>query len=90
MRIDFEQFLAATVVLGAAGAVGLAVYSSRDSDASELESVERGLAQDVVEPRPAMVRPGPTAWPRPALAPPTSRDLRPGDTPGPDVETPVW
>ena len=32
MRIDLEQFLAATVFLGTAGALGVAVYSSQSGD----------------------------------------------------------
>jgi hypothetical protein len=60
MRIDIEQFLAATMFLGAAGAVGVAVYSTQtgaldgvvdrvlgDDDASDPDAVALEIEDDV-------------------------------------------
>lgn len=58
MRIDLEQFLALTVALGTAGAVGAAVYITK-ADAETQPSAQ-------VEPTPA---PYPEAEPDPATPP---------------------
>ena len=47
MKIDMEQFLALTVALGCAGAVGYAVYSDR----AEMNEVIAGI-ESVDEPQP--------------------------------------
>lgn len=54
MKIDMEQFLALTVALGCAGAVGYAVYSDR----AEMNEVIAGI-ESVDEPQPEAA-PSPT------------------------------
>ena len=52
MKIDMEQFLAITVALGCAGAVGYAVYADR----AEMQGVIAGIeevAEPVADPEPA-------------------------------------
>ena len=46
MRFDLEQFLALTVALGTAGALGVAVYSSQDATAAPPPAPTANHTQD--------------------------------------------
>ena len=105
MKIDMEQFLALTVALGCAGAVGFAVYSER----AEMNEIIAGVeaAQDTPEP-PAQMEPSlaeevaaTVVAPSPMPAEPTDLDdaagippVVPDDPstygPGPDTEMAQW
>ena len=100
MRIDLEQFLALTVALGTAGAVGVAVYASQarmDQIAAEapasIEDVERE-AEPEPEPTaaPIVVPTLPAEPSEPPLPPGTEEDESVtgdgggGAAPGPDTE----
>ena len=65
MRIDLEQFLAIAVGLGAAGAVGLGIYSVRSGSDEVVEAVETVEAEaasaEPSEPASAAVVPLPPA-----------------------------
>lgn len=68
MRIDLEQFLAVTMMLGTAGAIGFVVLSRDDGDSpasvDEVMDVEEPEADVAVEPSPA-----PTPAPAPIVEP---------------------
>lgn len=97
MRFDLEQFLALTMALGTAGAVGVAVYSSQDAapaphaDAATAEPAEEEPFPEAEDdPAPttmAASTPSPVPTPIPALdAAPDELDA----APGPQVETMSW
>ncbi|MCX4242878.1 hypothetical protein [Paraliomyxa miuraensis] len=98
MRFDLEQFLALTMALGTAGALGVAVYSSQDATAASPQSV--AAPPDGDEPFPeAEDEPAPRSTENVALAPapePTpvpALDAAPEEleaAPGPQVETMIW
>ncbi len=96
MRIDMEQFLALTVALGAAGAIGVGVYSARSGDetppaSSPAEEVEAEPEADVPPPQPVLVPvPVPTVAEVPPSEPVEAEPDEGADVPGPDVEIPNW
>ncbi|MEX1368645.1 MAG: hypothetical protein AB1Z98_36290 [Nannocystaceae bacterium] len=100
MRINVEQFLALTMALGTAGAVGVAVYSNHEARAeAEAEpAAEPAESVEAEEPFPeAPPDPPPAATPAPAMgpspAPMPSFDAEPEQldaAPGPQVESMNW
>lgn len=101
MKIDMEQFLALTVALGCAGAVGYAVYADR----AEMDAIVAGA--DAVEPAAApeptpvdgteapVVAQGPTPdeptdLDEAAGIPPVVPDALGEDGPGPTSEMAQW
>lgn len=103
MKIDMEQFLAVTVALGCAGAVGFAVYSDRaqmneiiagvedardvPEPAVEEPSVAQEVAATVIAPSPMPA--GPIDLDEAAGIPPVIPDADDASAyaPGPDSET---
>lgn len=99
MRINVEQFLALTMALGTAGAIGVAVVSNHEARAESDEAEPAaGVEDEADEPFPeAPPDPPPAATPAPAMgpspAPMPSLDAEPqqlDDTPGPQVESMNW
>ncbi|MCH9688495.1 MAG: hypothetical protein K0V04_44100 [Deltaproteobacteria bacterium] len=95
MRIDLEQFLALTVALGTAGAVGVAGYTSYQNraDATETPAVEMVAESDNTDDWPSadLTPPAPAPEPAPKAEPPTmpAFDAEPAEleaAPGPQVE----
>lgn len=104
MKIDMEQFLAITVALGCAGAVGYAVYADR----AEMQGVIAGIeevAEPVTDPEPApsvaeevaatVVAPAPmpaepTDLDAEAGIPPVVPDVPGSYAPGPTTEMDQW
>jgi hypothetical protein len=101
MRFNLEQFLALTLALGTAGAIGAAVYTSRsgsDDDADQADPDERAKdepfpeADDDPAPTPAP-KAAPVATPPPPVKPMPALDSPPevlDDVPGPEVESMSW
>lgn len=95
MRLDLEQFLAMTMALGTAGAIGVAVYSTHDAQAEvPAAAATEEVAQEDEEfpeaepdpPRPAPT-PAPVAAPTPAPMPAFDAPADELDeAPGPQVE----
>lgn len=54
MKIDMEQFLAMTVALGCAGAVGFAVYSERQQMSEVVAGIEAVEEPAAPEPEPTV------------------------------------
>ncbi len=105
MKIDMEQFLAMTVALGCAGAIGFAVYSSNasmDEVVAGAETVE--VPAEATEPSVAEEVAATVVAPSPMPAEPVDLDEAAGippvvpdaedayakPAPGPDTETAVW
>lgn len=95
MRLDLEQFLAMTVALGTAGAIGVAVYSTHDAKAEvpAAAPVEEAAEEEFPEAEPDPPRPAPTPTPAPAAAPTPAPmpafdapDEQLDEAPGPQVE----
>lgn len=87
MRIDIEQFLALTMAMGTAGAIGLAIYTAHtDTSAAELVSPDdhEAVAEEMVaKPAPVEaatpVAPAPAAAPKPVAAPAPAAAMPPAD-----------
>lgn len=102
MKIDIEQFLAITVALGAAGAIGVAAYSSRaDLDKIAIEAPahvdvptdEPSAAEEVAAAVMPAVPAAPVDLDEAAGIPPVVPDDEGAEgyyAPGPDTETPNW
>lgn len=101
MRFDLEQFLALTMALGTAGALGVAVYTSHTTPAEAhpsegVEAVEDEPFPEAEDdpPAPAPVAPAPATTPTPApVAPMPALDAAPEEleaAPGPQVESMMW
>lgn len=69
MRIDLEQFLAVTMMLGTAGAIGVAVYAQGDDAEAPQEVVEQETDDDVDAQVAATPAPPPPPEPAPAVEP---------------------
>lgn len=104
MKIDMEQFLAITVALGCAGAVGYAVYADRaemqgviagieevaepNTDPEPAPSITEEIAATVVAPAPMPAEP--TDLDTAAGIPPVVPDDPGSYAPGPTTEMDQW
>ncbi len=95
MRFDLEQFLALTVALGTAGAVGVAVYTNMEARAEAAESAPVTAPDDIevddtddwpsADLTPPVVAPTPPAPPSPMPALDAAPEALEA-APGPQVE----
>ncbi len=101
MKIDMEQFLALTVALGCAGAVGFAVYSDRAQMDEIVAGAEAAQEAQPQEPTEAQEVAATVVAPSPMPSEPTDLDAAagipavvpddPSDyAPGPDTEMSQW
>ena len=79
MRIELEQFLAATMALGTVGAIGVAVYAARGG--AIVPSAPEDLVLDVAEDEPDAVD-----WDRPAIPEEKRAPVEPPIVPDPEPE----